>query len=78
MFLDPYLPMEGTHSPGTSYSPGGAGGGASMWANGASGGALATKGGTGALGSGGGGGGYHVGMWIDGGKGGNGFLDISF
>lgn len=67
---------EATRSPGTSYSPGGAGGGASYHANGAVGGNTAAIGSSGSdgYGNGGGGGGYHVGMWIDGGKGGNGSI----
>lgn len=67
-----------TCNPGTSHSPGGAGGGATFFGNGASGGNAADKGsnGTAGNGNGGGGGGYHIGMWIDGGAGGSGRVEF--
>ena len=63
-----------TYAAGTSYNPGGAGGGATCFLKGANGGSGASVGSNGSdgYGNGGGGGGYHVGYYIDGGKGGSG------
>ena len=63
-----------TYAVGTSYNPGGAGGGATCFLNGANGGSAASVGSNGSdgYGNGGGGGGYLVGSYIDGGKGGSG------
>lgn len=63
-----------TYAAGSSYNPGGAGGGASCFLDGASGGNIASNGSTGfsGYGNGGGGGGYLIGSYIDGGKGGSG------
>lgn len=67
-----------TYKPGTSYNPGGAGGGATWLYNGANGGSGTNAGSNGVdgYGTGGGGGGYLITQYIKGGKGGTGRVQL--
>ena len=74
----PTLYMNKTLSSGTSYNPGGAGGGACWNMPGASGGKDTANGTNALTGAGGGGGGYLLGSYKQGGAGGNGSITIYY